>query len=370
MSWSNISTILLKDLRLGPRSPVFLWALVMPILITLLVRGVFGGLFEPEPRLGIVDLGNSQMVDQALELAEIEVSLGSDPEDLRTRVEENNLDAGLIIPAGWDQQVQTGQAPLLDLFVGGESLAANRIILAVTALDLTRQLSGEPLSVEVDVISVGEEQLDLEARLLPLIVIYAVAIGGGFVPGAGLVEEREKGTLTALLVSPVRVGEVLLAKGLLGIILSLLTGFMVLALNVGWGPHPEVLVLGVVLGAVMMSGFGILLGVGAKNSNTFFTAWKSVGILLFFPVIFPIWPDLPQWIARLGPTFYFLNPIFRVSTDRVGLAVVWPELLVGFAICLFLVPTVLWSGGWLERRLVAGRHNPVVTAMKEEERKS
>ena len=53
--------VLRKDLALGPRSPIVLWAFVLPVVLTLLIRGVFGGLFETEPRLGIVDQGDSQV---------------------------------------------------------------------------------------------------------------------------------------------------------------------------------------------------------------------------------------------------------------------------------------------------------------------
>ena len=53
--------VMRKDLRLGPRSPIFLWAVLFPFLITLVIQVVFGSLFSPKPRLGIVDLGNSRV---------------------------------------------------------------------------------------------------------------------------------------------------------------------------------------------------------------------------------------------------------------------------------------------------------------------
>ena len=50
-----------KDLKFSPRSPIFLWALVFPVVITLVVQVVFGSLFDPRPRLGIVDKGDSNI---------------------------------------------------------------------------------------------------------------------------------------------------------------------------------------------------------------------------------------------------------------------------------------------------------------------
>ena len=61
MSILRTLSIIRKDLRLGPRSPIFLYALIYPVLITLIVQVVFGSLLEPRPRLGIVDLGRSEI---------------------------------------------------------------------------------------------------------------------------------------------------------------------------------------------------------------------------------------------------------------------------------------------------------------------
>ncbi len=358
MRWANSGRILAKDLRLGPRSPLFLFALAVPFLITVLVRGIFGGLFESPPRLGIVDFDDSALVTEASELQGIDVQLFDDPDELRRRVEAGDLDAGLILPAGFDEAVRAGERPPLDLFVAGESLASDRLIVAIGTLDLVRQIAGKPAPVEVQVVDLGEEELDLVARLLPLIVIYAVAMAGAFLPGASLVEEKEKGTIAALLVTPTSMAEVLVAKGLLGVLLALVTGFGVLAINVAFGAHRAAVALGVLLGAVMAAEVGLLVGIWAKDTNTLFTAWKLGGILFYFPVIFPIWPDLPQWIARLGPTFYFLDPIFRVATEGVGLGEIWPELAAGAAICVALVPVLAAAGRRLERSMAAGAGVP------------
>ena len=59
MSIAATGTILGKDLALGPRSPLWLCALVFSVVFTFLIRGVFGSLFDPDPRFGLVDEGNS-----------------------------------------------------------------------------------------------------------------------------------------------------------------------------------------------------------------------------------------------------------------------------------------------------------------------
>ena len=67
--------------RLGPRSPFVLYAFVLPVIMTLLIRSVFGGLFDANPRLAVVDLGSSQVTAEALELEGIDVTSLNDADD-------------------------------------------------------------------------------------------------------------------------------------------------------------------------------------------------------------------------------------------------------------------------------------------------
>jgi ABC-2 type transport system permease protein len=345
----SIGRILRKDLRLGPRSPFILYAFVLPVLMTLLIRSVFGGLFDAKPRLAIVDLGASQVTADAMELDGIEVSLLSDADALRRQVETHDFDAGLVLPAGFDQAVQAGARPDLALYISGESLASDRVVLAVTTIDLIREVAGEPSPVQIEVISFGEESLELSLRLLPLIMIYAVALAGAMVPALSLVEEKEQNTIDALLVSPVSIHELMAAKVLLGVILAFSTGVMTLAINDAFSGELVAIVLALLVAAAMMAEVGVILGAWAADTNTMFAAFKGGGILLFYPVVFFIWPDLPSWIAQLGPTYYFLQPIFDLAVGGAGFGDAAGDLAIGAAICLALVPVVLYMGGWLER---------------------
>ena len=347
--------ILRKDLRLGPRSPIVLWALVVPIALTLLLRGVFGELFDGEPRVGLADDGASTLAAEVERLDGLDVRRYDDAAELETDVTEGRLDAGLAIPTGFDEAVREGARPPLPLWIAGESLPADRALVSVAVLDLVRDLAGDEAAVEVETIELGEETLPIDLRLLPLLVMYAVAIPGGMVPASSLVEEKEHGTLAAVLVSPASVGEVLLAKGALGVVLGAVAGVVTLALNDAFGPSPLAVILAIAVGVVMMAELGLLLGSWAQDTNTLFAAWKAVGIIIFIPVIFFIWPDLPMWPAYFMPAYYFLSPAYEAGVEGAALGDVAVELAIGAMICVALLPPVVAAGRWMARRLVAGR---------------
>ena len=340
MSARRLGRILRKDLALGPRSPIFLWMIVLPIALTIILQFAFGQLLDPEPRLGIVDAGRSEMTSEIERMDGIELTLVEDIEDLKARVEANDLDAGLVLPAGFDQAVRAGERPELRFYVGGESLASNRIILMVTTLDLVREIEGRAAPVTVDIVSFGAAGLPISVRLIPVIVFYALTIAGIFVPGSNLVEEKEQGTLMAMLVTPVKISEVLAAKWVLGVVLASAMATVTLLLNQALGANWLEVVAVVLVAAALSSMIGLLIGTVAKDSTTMFGIVKGLGIFLFAPAAFYIFPEWPQWIAKLFPLYWVIEPIWTVAVMGGSIGEVWLELGVALGITAALVPLV------------------------------
>lgn len=324
--------VLRKDLALGPRSPIFLWAIVLPFVLTLVLQVAFGTLFDPEPRLGIVDEGDSEMTAKIEAIEGIKLAMLDDGDELRRQVESNDLDAGLIIPEGFDEALKAQRKPDLSFFVGGESYASNRLILTVIAMDMVREVQGGEPVVNVETVDLGKASLPMSMRMVPVIVFYALVIAGLFVPGASIVEEKEQGTLTAMLVTPVKVGDVLVAKWVLAVLFAALMAIVSLLLNGAMGPN-WLEVIAVVLVASALSGMlGIVVGVVAKDSAILFGIVKGLGIFLFAPAIFYVFPEWPQWIAKLFPLYWIIEPIWQVSVMGESIATVWMELLIALGI--------------------------------------
>src|SRR5665811_2076490 len=327
MSVVGAARVLRKDLELGPRSPIFLYALVFPILATLLIQLVFGGLFSSEPRLGIIDRGHSKITTSMESMEGIRLTTLEDEAELRRRVRDNSLDAGLILQDGFDKMVRSGQRPELEFFVGGQSLASDRLILAVTTIDLIGQM-------EVQLTTVGNTTpLPLSSRLIPMIVLLALIMAGVFLTAFSLVEEKEQGTLEAMLVTPTSVTDILVAKSAMGLILSILMAAVTLALNGALGSRPEALLASLFVGALMSAEIGLIYGTAAKDSQSLFTLVKTLNIVIVTPVIFYIFPDWPQWVAKIFPTYWFLDPIYQVALQGADFSAVWKDLAVAVAIC-------------------------------------
>lgn len=352
MNPSRTNAVFTRELRLSPRSPVVLMAIGVPLLLTFLISAVFGSLFDTAPSVGIVDEGTSALTVEAQALDGIDVSVIDSEDELRAMVEAHDLDSGLVLGEEFDDDVAAGRSPDLTFLVSGDSLAANRAIVAITTMDLVRGISNEEPPVTVVVTPVGDEDyVPIGDRLVPMLVLYAVLIAALFVPAASLVDEREKRTIDAVLVTPTRLGEVLVGKAAFAVLLAVLMGLLTLALNRAFAGQFIALTLVIVVGSVMMVLIGLFLGLWSKDINTLYTAVKAGGILIFLPALFYVFPGLPSWIPQLFPTFYFLDPVFEISIGGASLGDVWVDLAIAVAICVALVPIVRWQAKRTEHQL-------------------
>jgi len=333
MSLKRVGILLGNEIFQGPKNFFLIWAVIAPVVISLVFSLIFGTLFTDKPKLGILDKDNSQLVDIAMQQTSITTKEYTDAARLRQDVEDGVVDVALILPVDFDNDVKESRVTRLTVYVWGESLAKDRTILGITVVNLIREMSGYEASVEIESVILGDEvSIPWSERLLPLVVLIAVFIGGIFLPATSVINEKEKKTLQALVVTPASAIDVFAAKGIFGIILSLFMGIVILVLNQAFGVHPLLLIIVLALGAVMAVAVGLLCGIYIKDITTLFAIFKSGGIILYAPAIFYMFPNLPQWIGRIFPTYYIMQPIMDISQSGGG----WPEIAANVFVLIAL----------------------------------
>ncbi len=338
MSVRRVAILLGKDFKYGSKGFIFILAIVAPILISLVLNLVFGTFFSQTAKLGINDQGNSRLVDLVSASDSVQTRTYASADDLMRAVEAGAVDMGMSLPENFDEDALSGNAIVLPAYVWGESLAKNRGILLASINSAVRQLAGQEVPVQIVTTTLGDAQsVPWSDRLLPFVLLVAVAMGGIMVPASLMVDEKQKRTLTALAITPATLGDILAAKGLMGVILALVMSIVILLMNQTFGVQTGLLMIVLGLGAVLAALFGLVLGLLVKDINTLFATIKGIGILLYAPVIVYMFPQIPQWIGKVFPTYYLIQPIIEIS-QRGGS---WPDIatnvfiLVGLDLILF-----------------------------------
>ncbi len=315
MNIRRIGILLHKELFYGARNYIVIFAVFAPIMLSIIVSLVFGTWLTTKPRLGVVDEGSSKIVYSFASLDSIDTLRYQTASEMRKAVENGSADIGIVIPAGFDDAIIGQTGIQIKAYIWGESQARNQIILGVAIANAVRELSN-PQKIPVEIVSVrlGEKtSMPWNERLFPFIVLMTVFLGGLMLPSTSIAKEKETKTMRALLMTPASVQDVFIAKGILGFLLSLFMAIVILAINRSFDTEPFLLLVVLALGAVMSAELGMLLGVFVKDFTTIFTIWKSAGIILFAPAIFYLFPGMPQWIAKIFPTYYLTQPIVILS---------------------------------------------------------
>jgi len=333
MSLRRIFVLLGKEFIHGPKSFIFIWSVVAPLGFTLVATLAFGTLFSDNPQLGIYDQGESRLVAEVQQLDSLTVKLYDSTDGLRQATANGAVDMGAVLPPDFDASVTEGETVNIEAYIWGESLAKHRTILSVTVADTVRAIAGQEVPVEIESITLGDEaSVPWSERLIPFLVLMGVFFGGLMLPSTSLIEEKQKKTLDALAISPASVGEIFISKAVLGIVLSIFMGVAILLLNQAFGANWLLLIGVLALGAVMAVELGLIAGSLIKDITTLFTVWKSGGIFLFAPVFVYMFPQIPEWVGKIFPTYYALQPVVALGMQGGG----WSDIATNVFILIGL----------------------------------
>ncbi|NMB24201.1 MAG: ABC transporter permease [Firmicutes bacterium] len=221
----------------------------------------------------------------------------------------------------------------------GTQLATKEILEPILAAYLGR---APQRTMELVVLNQGRAS----QALIPLWLTITTVMVGVMILSGSFAEEKEKGTLDNIRISPATHGEILLSKGMSGILLILLVSGIMLALNqVELSQKTGYIGLGLLLllGATIFTAIGLLIGLSAKTQS----AARAISTIVYFPLIFPalaadISPATSKFAAFL-PSFYLYRGLKEALQFQASLATLKPDLVgLGVFVIIFSGAT-LWG---------------------------
>jgi len=309
---SRMWTLTKKDIKITTKESFFVYMITIPILATIVINMALGDIDAPSnPSMAFY--GDEELANILMEKPNIDLMIIDDPNNILEKVESGEFDGAFLYVDG-------GQ-----LYVWGGSLLNERLLMSSTISEAISELEGDGSVVNIVSEVLGEEEFSLKVRLIPAMTLFSILISG-FILSASLVEEREKKTINALLVSPISTTEIVLAKTLFGLFLGVVLGSIILLI---YNSFTATLILPFLfLGTVFTVGVGLITGSVMDNITDLIARQKIFNMVLTFPALVILFPQIPQWLAKFFPTYYFIDPILRISQVGAGLGDVWIEMLV------------------------------------------
>lgn len=416
----KLLNIALKDLKIMFRDPsALVWMLAMPIALTLAMAFAFGRLTGGGQAAGlsdipviIVDLDGGQMSQpivqtfQSPDLADlIDATTSTDEPAARKAVEEDQVAAAIIIPAGFTEKIipaasQQGdfaalmerEQGVVEVYASPARPISSSIVRSIVNAVLNRMsaagaaaqtaitqliMSGAVSPQDMQQIGneigmrVGEQAAQVEQMKLTVQSAGAQSNSGGFdwmaymapsmavlflmftvsLGARSVLAERQWGTLQRLLISPSSPTQVLGGK-VSGIFLTglaqmvILIAFSALAFGVRWGA-PVALIVLIVATVFAATGWGALIAAYAKSPGQAMSLGSMMALVFaglagnFVPR--QNYPEFLQQISLITPNAWALEGFEALGLGGDLQAVLLPIVaLTIMGAVLFTIATVMF----------------------------
>lgn len=394
--------IALKDIkiRLFDRKG-FVMMLLMPIILTAILGSALSGVFGengsiPKTTVGIVvsspdDLLTDQFIHDVLQGDELKESLTvkqiDSKERLQEEVEQQRVDVGLFLPAGWGEGLANGDVHDLTIYHDPKKEIQSKIIQTITTsfvekatsvsiatgvlteelatavpasnqkiniADISMQIADELTKIassKVDAVTAekdGKEPISgmqyYAAAMAAMFLLFNITIGA-----KSIIQERKTETLARLMSSPIRYSSIIFGK-FLGTLYYSIIQFFIFVLtthflfDVNWGNNLlQIVAIGLAY-SISVAGFSMIIaGLLTEEKTADSVGGLGIQILALLGgsmVPLTAFPEGLQRLANIAPNKWALNSFLEVMNGTT-----WNTLALPIAILILsgLIALILGS---------------------------
>lgn len=334
---------------------------LFPLIFLFIFGGIFGGSSSISFDVAIINQSDSEFAKEFVEGAD-----GDTPfkvrDDITTKeqaeeeMSRSQIDAAIILPesfgvANSGQRYPSGEATIL--YSKNNEQTAQTILPVMQAIfdGINEELVGEqttPFTVKTE--STGQEGLSSFDYLFAGLIGFAILGMGLFGPTNVFPRMKQRGVLRRYRTTPLKVWQFVVGNILSNSVGALLSVafMMTVALTLPMFDAHLVgnlfeLALFIILGAVVIFGFGLAIGGWAKNENQA----APLSNLVSFPMMFlsgTFFPRflMPEWLQAVSgflPPTPFIDGVRMIMVEGQHLVDILPQvgMLVAWGIIIYFV---------------------------------
>jgi len=267
----------------------------------------------------------------------------------------------IVIPDDFEKNLLTGKETKIQIFIdGSQSMIASNIIGY-----LNSYINNFSIKFNLGSINVSLPQVILIPRIwynpelrtanffIPGLIAFIMMIMAVIATSLTIVREKERNTIEQLIVSPVKMYELITAKlvapltiAFIAAMLILLTGYVLFGIQVKG--NFLLLLLATLIFLLTSLAFGVFISVLSDSQQVAFLASvlsTVIPTLVFSNFVFPLrsMPEILQYISYIIPAKYYLVILRGIILKGVGFSILWEQFayLLFFLLGMFLISTLL-----------------------------
>ena len=330
----HIVTLLKKDLLLFRRDRFYFLITVVGLIMYLVIYLIMPKTVDETLKVGLYAPGISEItaIDEALVIEQgIDLKVFNTIEDLRSRVERNEYPTGIVLPENFMTDLTAGKKPVVTLYFNAAAPEEVRTAVTTMISELASRIAGEEILLGLNEEVLGRDfagnQIPWRDRLIPMMVI--MILGTEVLSLASLIStELEQRTIRALLVTPLRLRHLLMAKAVLGTGMAFLQVFLFVAIVGGLSPQPLAMVLVLIIGSILVTGIGFLVASLARDMMGV-TAWGMIILIIFvIPAFGALVPGMLSGWAKIIPSYHLTDAVTQLANYSAGFGAITGHIFI------------------------------------------
>ncbi len=242
---------------------------------------------------------------------------------LETAVADNEYAVGVVLPAELSQALAAGTQGQIELFFSPQFPEELKEAYVILFEEIGYAFSGQALNIDVNEEILGVDrarnQIPYRDKMLPLFAVLILTVET--LGLASLISgEIEAGTLQALLVTPMRMEGLFMAKGTVGVGLAFFQSLALMAVTGGLSQQPLLIIVALLLGSLLVTGLGFLLASVATDLMSVMAWGVPIILLLALPSFSLLLPGLTTDWVKLIPSYYLIDTVYQAAVLNLGWA--------------------------------------------------
>jgi ABC-2 type transport system permease protein len=348
MNLRIIGSLVSKDFSLFFRNRFFAGLTVLGIVIYLVIYFVMPRTVDESLNIGLYSPVKLPALEQ-IEEEGLEIEAVESEEKLKEAVFDGQYVAGIAIPADIIESLNNGQKPHIKIYFAADTPQEIKDAVELIMRELIFEQTGQSLAIEVTEEVLGPDlagaQIPPRDRLRPLFAVLLI-MAETFGMANLISDEIQHRTIQALLVTPMTVKELFIAKGITGTSLAFFQAIFFMAIVGGLNVQPLIILLALLLGAVLVTGVSFIIAALGKDVMSVMAWGVIVFIIMVIPSVGVMFPGTISGWVKVIPTYYLVDTVHQAANFGSGWGDIWSNLLVltGFDLVL------IWAGIIILRR--------------------
>lgn len=351
MNLTRILTVFKKDCLDGAKNHQIILMVITPIILSIIFTNFLGKSKTKSslPTLGIISNTQHSLLSSLISKGYAkELMPFKTQEELEAKILEGKVAFGLVLPKTNSNDSKKALANITILYPPRYPEITIKSLKNSFENKLMESLNIPPPSLPVNIVMQkvkgnANSANSFGTSMLPMLIVMAMGMMSLLGLPLSFVEEKEKGTLNALFLTPLTTSELILGKTLFSLCMISITIFMILVLNNQTSGSLLFLTPFILLGSMMCIFIGLTISAFARTQASV----NALGTTIFF--FFQLIPNLQKTsdaiksIAVFIPSTYINSGINKAMFMDLNKVDIYTDLYIVAGLTLLAYMTAYFS---------------------------